>query len=696
MKTILAEKPSVARTIAAVVGAYQRKDGYLEGNGYQVTWALGHLVGLSMPEAYGFKNWSLDHLPLIPQSFKLQVADDPGIKKQFKVIQSLFQNTNEIIVATDAGREGELIFRHIHQLAQPPKQMPIKRLWISDLTAATIRKGLSELRPISEFDCLYFAAKARSEADWLVGINFTQGYTVASAKDKPLSIGRVQTATLRLIVDRYLEHLGFQSKPFYVPRINLKHSTEPFTLSCETKFQDKTEAERLLDGLVGQTVAILKEDKEVKEKPPLLYDLTTLQRTANKVHGFTAQQTLDAAQALYEKHKLISYPRTDSRYLAANQKEAVSKVFSSLPSLECNGVQTNTLTIVCIANIAENPVFNDGKISDHHAIIPTGTSIDLGVLGAIEKSVFLLIVQRFYQSFLSDCIKAQRKLIADIQDHTFSASCSQITTKGWRLLSPATDQEITLLDIPKDRKIPILEGFIHEGVTKPKPLFTESSLLGAMETAGQFVSDKSLRESLKERGLGTPATRASIIETLIKRVYINREKSKLIPSEIGIALIESLRNLSVASPELTGEWEYQLKRLERNELAYEAFMDNITSYVQETFPQVVAAAQKVAQLQTQEEQLRNQSFGPCPKCQTGDIRKGKKSFYCSHWNQDPKCDFTVWMSHCNKKLTDVQVVQLISTGETKKLKGFKSKAGKAFEAKLILDEAHKVKLSFNK
>jgi DNA topoisomerase-3 len=696
MKTILAEKPSVARTIASVVGASHRKDGYMEGNGYQVTWAIGHLVGLSMPEAYGFDKWSLDHLPIVPEPFKLQVTDDPGIKKQFKVIKSLFNDSSQIIVATDAGREGELIFRYIHQLANPPKSIPIKRLWISDLTEATIKKGMEQLRPIAEFDRIYFAAKARSEADWLVGINFTQGYTLASKKYQALSIGRVQTATLRLIVDRYIENKAFQSKPFYVPKITLEDPGDPFELSCVQKFADRAEAEKIMNGFNGELSPIIsRADKTTTEKPPLLYDLTTLQRTANKAYKYTAQQTLDVIQALYEKHKLVTYPRTDSQYLATNQKDEVGKIFDGIEGFNIQGTETDRLKDECLSNLDGSPLFNDGKVTDHHAIIPTGNNTELSSLSEMERNIFLMIIQRFFQSFLSDCIKANRRLSTFIGEHEFQAVSNQVVKIGWRLLSSKTEKEVALPETEEGAQRIISETSVHEGMTKPKALYSESSLLGIMETAGQLIQDKSLRESLKERGLGTPATRASIIETLIKRQYVVRDKAKLLPTELGSTLIGSIKDLSICSPELTGEWEFKLKQLERNESSYKGFIEEIKNYVCVEFPKLLESAKKVAEIQTPQELARNFSLGKCPKCASGEIKKGKQSYYCSNWNQDPKCDFTVWNSIAKKKVTDTLVKELIVKGSTKKLKGFTSKAGKKFEAKLVLDEEKKVKLSFN-
>lgn len=697
MKTILAEKPSVARTIASVVGARHRNDGYLSGSGFNVTWAIGHLVGLSMPQDYGFEKWSLEHLPIIPEDFKLKINEEAGIQKQFKVIKSLFSASNMIIVATDAGREGELIYRYIHQMANPPGHIQIQRLWISDLTESTIRKGMADLRPISEYDHLYYAAKARNQADWLVGINFTQGYTLASGKRKPLSIGRVQTATLRLVVDRFKENKSFTSQSFFVPQLIIEDTETPVVLACESKFKTENEAIGAIEEIKGiDSPPIHREDKEIQEVPPLPYDLTTLQRTANKALKYTAQDTLTTVQSLYEKHKVVSYPRTESEHLATSQKDEVLSIFNDLPGFEFNGIQTDSIKENCLYNIPESKVFNDSKVTDHHAIIPTGKHVALDILNEKERNIYLMIVKRFFQSFLFPCKKANRKLSVRIGDLVFSASATQIIQKGWRELTEAKEPETSLPETNEGETRMIIDSKVYEGKTKPKALYTESALLGSMETAGQLVADKSIREGLKERGLGTPATRATIIETLIKREYVVREKSKLVPTEIGIGLIGSLKDLTFSTPELTGEWEFKLKQVERKELGYDKFMEQIKAYVSSVFPEVLSAAEKVKDIQTGEERKRNLTFGKCPKCNSGEIRKGKKSFFCSNWNQEPKCDFTIWNITFNKKLSDTLVKELLSKGTTRTIKGFKSKAGKPFEAKLTLDDDKRVKPVFER
>ena len=695
MKTVLAEKPSVAKSIASIIGATARKDGYFEGNGYQVTWTIGHLVGLSMPETYGFEKWSLDHLPIIPEPFQLETVGDSGIKQQFNIVKSLFQSADEIIVATDAAREGELIFRYVYELANPPKNIPVKRAWFSSSTDEAIKKAFAELAPISDYDRLYFAAKARSEADWLVGINFTQGYTLASKKQKALSIGRVQTPTLKLVVDRYNENKGFVSNDFYLPTLTMENESKPFVLSCEARFEDKTKAEELLNDLMGTlSPEIFREDKTTTEKSPLPYDLTALQRTANKVYKYNAQQTLDITQALYEK-KLVTYPRTDSEYLSEGMADEVEQVFYKLQAFDFNGVATDQLKEACLKNIPNNKVFNDKKIEDHHGIIPTGTAVELESLKEDEKTIYTMIVKRFFQCFLDDCTKDNRKLYLTLHDHIFSASCKQISTLGWRVLSPEGNPQEFLPETQKGEQRTILEIAVAQGTTKPKPLFTDSSLLGKMQTAGRDVTDKEMREALKEKGLGASSTRSGIIETLIQRGYVVREKSKLVPTEIAKGLIASLAELSICSPEMTGEWEYRLRLVERNELTYDAFMDEIKAYVRTTTPLVLEAAKKIAGIQTPEEKARNFSLGNCPKCDNGEVRKGKKAYYCTNWSAEPKCDFTIWISSYNKKLNDNQAKALITKGTTGKLKGFKSKAGKTYEAKLVLDENKKVKLSFD-
>lgn len=695
MKTIIAEKPSVARDIANVVGATQRKDGYLEGNNYRVTWAIGHLVGLAMPVAYGYEKWALESLPIIPEQFKLEVTNDAGIQKQFKIIKELFSNTNEIIVATDAGREGELIFRYIYELSKPSSTVEIKRLWISDLTEKTIKKGLQDLKPISKYDNLYFSGKARSEADWLVGINFTQAFTVASKKSKALSIGRVQTATLRLIVDRYIENTSFESIPFYVPKITLEHNSPNFDMAADQKYEKADQAELIIESLKGTaTPPIEVTNKETSEKPPFLYDLTTLQREANKMFGLTAKETLDIAQSLYEKHKATTYPRTDSQFLATNQVSDVKEVFSDLPDFKIQETQLSSLTSSCIENVSGNPVFNDSKVSDHHAIIPTGTNVDLNQLSDKEKQIYLMVVARFYQTFLPHCIKQTRSFKTVINEVVFSASTTEIKNKGWRILLPQTKEVVMLPDIETGTTKKISDCEVTKGHTKPKALFTENSLLAMMETAGKLVTDKELRDSLKEKGLGTSATRAAIIETLIKRQYILREKGKLIPTEIAIQLIKAIYDLSVCSPELTGEFEHKLGQIEKGEYQYSTFISEMAEYVKELLPQIIQSGQSISSIQTVDEKKNDVNFGTCPKCNEGVIKKGKKSTYCTNWNADPKCDFTIWLTMAQKKLTDKQIKDLILDKHTKEVKGFTSKAGKPFNAPLKLDDSFKVVFDF--
>lgn len=695
MKTIIAEKPSVARDIANVVGATQRKDGYLEGNNFRVTWAIGHLVGLSMPKAYGYEKWELNNLPIIPNPFKLEVTEDPGIRKQFKIIKELFSKADQIIVATDAGREGELIFRYIYQLSKPSKNIAIKRLWISDLTEKTIKKGLQNLKPIADYDNLYYSGKARSQADWLVGINFTQAFTVASKKNKPLSIGRVQTATLSLIVNRYIENTEFKSIPFYVPKIILEHQSLKFAMNSEVKYENQNHANHFIENLKGTTTPPIEViNKETSEKPPVLYDLTTLQREANKMYGLTAQQTLDVAQSLYEKHKATTYPRTDSQYLATNQKDDVKEVFDAVSGFKIQDIELNTLKDSCIANVDGNSIFNDKKISDHHAIIPTAITINLNSLSDTEKQIYLLVVARFYEAFLNPCLKHITTFNTIIKEVVFTASETKIKNKGWRILLPEKKSSIMLPDLPTGLTKTILDCQIAEGQTKPKALFTENSLLAMMETAGKLVIDKELRNSLKDKGLGTSATRASIIETLIKRQYIFREKGKLIPTEIAVELIKALDHLSICSAELTGTFESKLNSIEKGNYQYETFMNEMGSYVKDLLPEIIQSGNTISKIQTLDEKKDDFNFGNCPKCNKGIIKKGKKSTYCSNWNEDPKCDFTIWLTKSEKKLSDSHIKQLISKGHTKEIKGFKSKAGKSFGASLKLDNNYKVIFDF--
>lgn len=602
MKTIIAEKPSVAKEIAHIVGADKREEGYMQGNGYYVTWAFGHLVQPAMPETYGMKGFHAENLPVIPDPFVLvprQVKTengykpDAGVLAQIKIIGKLFDSSERIIVATDAGREGELIFRYLY--AYLGCQKPFDRLWISSLTDTAIREGLLNLRDGKEYDNLYHAAKARSEADWLVGINGTQALTIAAGRGT-YSVGRVQTPTLGMVCERYWEHKRFESKPFWQVHFGVvdADSGNILKFTSANRWTDKATATDIYNKVKDTGSAIITKvaTKRKVEKAPLLYDLTTLQKEANSQHGFTAEHTLSIAQKLYEA-KFITYPRTSSRYISDDVFATLPKLFKNLENHSEYGEKVKLLP--GSEDYSKNSV-NAAKVTDHHALLITENAA-IGLFKD-EKIVYDMILCRMIEAFSADCIKDITSVSAQV-DHEveFGISGSIIRQTGWRALSlkeknkrqdkdaDATDNEVKDQVIPnwqEGQHITLSGCTITEGKTKPKPLHTESTLLAAMETAGKEIEDDTMRQAMKDCGIGTPATRAAIIETLLKREYMVRQQKKLVPTEKGLALHSVVKNMAIANVEMTGKWEAELAKIERGEASADGFTHSIEGYTRET------------------------------------------------------------------------------------------------------------------
>lgn len=573
MKTIIAEKPSVAKEIAHIVGADKREEGYMQGNGYYVTWAFGHLVQPAMPETYGMKGFHAENLPVIPDPFVLvprQVKTengykpDAGVLAQIKIIGKLFDSSERIIVATDAGREGELIFRYLYAYLGCRK--PFDRLWISSLTDTAIREGLQNLRDGKEYDNLYHAAKARSEADWLVGINGTQALTIAAGRGT-YSVGRVQTPTLGMVCERYWEHKRFESKPFWQVHFGVvdADSGDILKFTSVNRWTDKATATDIYNKVkeTGSVIITKVATKRKVEKAPLLYDLTTLQKEANSQHGFTAEHTLSIAQKLYEA-KFITYPRTSSRYISDDVFATLPKLFKNLENHSEYGEKVKLLP--GSEDYSKNSV-NAAKVTDHHALLITENAA-IGLFKD-EKIVYDMILCRMIEAFSADCIKDITSVSAQV-DHEveFGISGSIIRQTGWRALSlkeknnrqdkdaDATDNEVKDQVIPnwqEGQHISFSGSTITEGKTKPKPLHTESTLLAAMETAGKEIEDDTMRQAIKDCGIGTPATRAAIIETLLRREYMVRQQKKLVPTEKGLALHSVVKNMAIANVEMTGK-----------------------------------------------------------------------------------------------------------------------------------------------
>nr|WP_308601567.1 DNA topoisomerase III [uncultured Dysgonomonas sp.] len=566
MKVIIAEKPSVARDIAAIVGATSRKDGYLKGNNYAVTWAFGHLVGLAMPEEYGIKGFQKENLPILPDDFKLiprhikegkEYKPDPGAMKQLRVIRELFDKSERIIVATDAGREGELIFRYIYNYLSCSK--PFDRLWISSLTDQTIRGGLENLRPGTQYDTLYLSAKARSQADWLVGINASQALSISSGSGV-WSLGRVQTPTLAMICSRYLENKDFVPQKYWQHKLSLSKDSNVIVLVSEDKYNDRMDADKVAGQISQNGIATVKsiDKKTVKQEPPLLYDLTALQKEANSKHSFSADKTLSIAQKLYEG-KLITYPRTGSRYLSEDVFETVPELLSGFSEHTLYGESVKRL------NDLNKRSVNDAKVTDHYAIIVTGNKPDS--LSGDENQIFEMILCRMLEAFSTTCIKEQTSVRFEVQEKIFLVKGAIINQAGWRSVSGIMadenekDENSTLPPLNEDDRWNIDSTDTLEKQTKPRPLHTEASLLSVMETCGKELADEAEREALKESGIGTPATRAAIIETLFSREYITRDKKSLIPTNKGLVVYLAVKDKKIADVAMTGSWENALNKI---------------------------------------------------------------------------------------------------------------------------------------
>lgn len=701
MKTIIAEKPSVAKEIAHIVGADKREEGYMQGNGYYVTWAFGHLVQPAMPETYGMKGFHAENLPVIPNPFVLvprQVKTengykpDAGVLVQIKIIGKLFDSSERIIVATDAGREGELIFRYLYAYLGCRK--PFDRLWISSLTDTAIREGLLNLRDGKEYDNLYHAAKARSEADWLVGINGTQALTIAAGRGT-YSVGRVQTPTLGMVCERYWEHKRFESKPFWQVHFGVvdADSGNILKFTSANRWTDKATATDIYNKVKDTGSAIITKvvTKRKVEKAPLLYDLTTLQKEANSQHGFTAEHTLSIAQKLYEA-KFITYPRTSSRYISDDVFATLPKLFKNLENHSEYGEKVKFLP--GSEDYSKNSV-NAAKVTDHHALLITENAA-IGLFKD-EKIVYDMILCRIIEAFSADCIKDITSVTAQV-DHEveFGISGSIIRQTGWRALSlkeknnrldkdaDATDNEVKEQDIPnwqEGQHITFSGCTITEGKTKPKPLHTESTLLAAMETAGKEIVDDTMRQAMKDSGIGTPATRAAIIETLLKREYMVRQQKKLVPTEKGLALHSVVKNMAIANVEMTGKWEAELAKIERGEASADGFTHSIEGYTREITAELLGCDRLFS---------HKDSGCQCPKCKHGTMQFFGKVVRCSN----KECGMPVFKQVAGKLLTDADITDLLTKGKTRTLNGFTSKQGKSFSAAIAFDENFNTKFVF--
>jgi DNA topoisomerase III len=696
---VIAEKPSVGRDLSRVLpGAFQKHEGYLETDEHVMTWAVGHLVQLAEPDEYDpkFKKWRMADLPIVPDRFKLVVRDERS-KKQMSVITKLLKrdDVDRVVNACDAGREGELIFAWTYEKANADK--PVQRLWLSSMTTAAIRQALDDLRPRSDFARLEEAARSRSEADWIVGMNATRAATIRlrSSFDGAVSLGRVQTPTLALLARREEEIRAFKPEKYWLVDATFEPTGgEPrrryagrFHAGAQPRLKTPAEAEAIVAAVEGQTGEITKLEKSTKkERAPLLYDLTSLQREANTRFGFSARRTLAAAQRLYEEHKALTYPRTNSRFLTGDMAAEIK------PTAELVGKRREyaraAAYVTGLDTLPLGRVVNDAKVTDHHAIIPTKAEHDVDRMSDDDKRVYDMVVRRFLAVFHPDAVFENTRLETTVASHVFRTRGRVLVVPGWRGVygegfedrSAADDDEGTDQTLPRldqGEAARTLEVASEEKETKPPRRYSDASLLAAMETAGKLVDDDELREAMKDSGIGTPATRAAIIERLIDVGYIERDARSLVCTEKGLNVIRLLDGHALTSPGMTGDWEHRLGRIEHGEETRERFMSDIAEFARGTVGELDAKLKEV--------RIPRANLGPCPVCGQ-DIVENRKGFSC--WSrEDPGCGFVIWKSKAGKTLPMAVAKELIATGRTARpVTGFKGRSGKSFRARLALQQ----------
>jgi len=730
VKLCIAEKPSVGKEIARILGANARRDGFYEGNGYLISWTFGHFCTLKSPEDYSddWRRWSLEFLPMVPPKFQIKLIDNSGVQKQYSILKNLIDQCTEVINCGDAGIEGELIQRWV--LAKALCNKPVKRLWISSMTDEAIREGFAKLKDASAYDLLYAAGNARAIGDWLLGMNASRLYTVKYAQGKGvLSIGRVQTPTLALIVNRYKEIMNFVPEAYWELKTNYRGVN--FN-SSQRKFKNKDEAQALLAEIRNKEFEIASVTKKNSNESPLpLFDLTALQVECNKKFNFTADDTLKYIQKLYEQ-KLVTYPRVDTTYLPENMYPKIPEILGNLRPYAAliSPLLTKPLR-------KSKKVFDDKKITDHHAIIPTGVEPFPGMM-LQEKQVYDTIARRFIAAFYPDCVASNTSVVGKVDVHEFTATGKIILEEGWRVVypkpsagsapgnaaGPSTDEE---KDKEKEDEIQEMPNFVigekgphvpdlQEKQTQPPKHHTEATLLRAMETAGKQVEDAELRELMKDNGIGRPSTRANIIETLFKRNYIIRQKKNLIPTITGIELIQTINNELLKSVELTGQWEKKLRQIEKGEydaplflqemkdmvsgLVNEVKLENRSRITIEANKETPAAGKKEATQATEKTgdtktKAPKKKTAPadeaiaCPKCKSGKILKGKTAYGCSAYKDG--CSFKVEFECAGKKLSDSQLMQLIKKGKTPVIKGF-TLDGKKVNGSIMLNDSFRMVL----
>jgi DNA topoisomerase-3 len=708
---VIAEKPSVGRDLARVLdGPFEKQEGYLEGPQHLITWAVGHLVQLAEPDEYDpkFKRWRMDDLPIVPEHFKLVVRDERSRKQMTVVSRQLARaDVEEVINACDAGREGELIFAYLYEKAKGKK--PVRRLWLNSMTSAAMRGAFASLRPASEFELLEQAARSRSEADWIVGMNATRAATIRlrSSFDGAVSLGRVQTPTLAIVARREEEIKAFKPEPYWLVDATFAADAERtyrgrYHAGSKPRIATAAEAEAIVaaiqgggeagvnggGALAGGTITKL-EKKEQRDKPPLLYDLTTLQREANNRFGFSARRTLAAAQRCYEEHKALTYPRTSSRYLPSDmvaEIKPIAELVGARPEYAKAAEYVTGLDLLPLARVVD-----DEKVSDHHAIIPTRSEHALEKMSPDDLRVFDLVARRFLAVFHPEAVFENTRVettvaVADAE-YVFRTRGKVLLVPGWRGVydEVATDErtrsdedEIADEELPRlsdGEHVDTLEIDSMRKETKPPRRYSDASLLGAMETAGKLVDDEELREAMKDSGIGTPATRAAIIERLITVAYIERDGRSLVATEKGLNVIRLLNQHALTSPGLTGSWEHRLGRIERGEESRKDFMRDIAGFAAETVKELDTTLKDV--------RIPRAKLGPCPVC-GHEITENRKGYSC--WSrEDPGCGFVIWKAKAGKQLPVSVARELIKAGFTERpVTGFRGRSGRNFRARLAL------------
>jgi DNA topoisomerase-3 len=691
---VIAEKPSVGRDLTrALPGAFAKHEGYLESESHVVTWAVGHLVQLAEPDEYDpkYKKWKMADLPILPPDFKLVVRDERS-RKQMSVITRMLrrEDVGEVVNACDAGREGELIFAWTFEKAGGKK--PVRRLWLSSMTSAAIKQAFGALRPSSEFALLEEAARSRSEADWIVGMNATRAATIRlrSSFDGAVSLGRVQTPTLAILARREEEIRAFEPEPYWVVDASFEADgargySGRYHAGANPRLGTAAEAEAIVAAVRGQRGEITKLEKtRRKEQAPLLYDLTSLQRDANTRFGFSARRTLAAAQRLYEEHKVLTYPRTNSRFLPSDMIPEIKPIASVVGMVSEYAAAARYVLGLDVLPLGR--VVNDAKVTDHHAIIPTNSEHRLDKLSDDDRRVYDMVVRRFLAVFHPEALFENTRLETTVVSYVFRTRGRVLLEAGWRAVYGQMEEGVADDDSGAEQQLPrldqgeavsVLEVGSEEKVTQPPRRYSDASLLGAMETAGRLVEDDELREAMKDSGIGTPATRASIIERLIDVGYVERDGRALVCTPKGVGVISLLGEHALTSPSLTGDWERRLGRIEEGAEQRSRFMADIATFATSTVSELDAKLKDV--------RIERANLGPCPVC-GHDIVENRKGFSC--WSrEDPGCGFVIWKNKAGKTLPPAVARELITRGRTEKaVTGFKGRSGRSFRARLALQQ----------